>query len=203
MMLPAAVLLLVTLATVGTDTAAGSSDQWGELKLAWKAYRAEPTPRNAEHLYRLLPSKHRADMDPELFMEFWGSLEWLEPRIMRGDKWATRIAFRFHAVSDAAFAEDLDEMLGRMIRPQPVLFLQELSANRESYEDIGDIVLSYGTDAYASSATPEKDYLAELEERLATLRSLKLPNAKLRQSRDGCIRLLQKEIADRSRTADN
>jgi hypothetical protein len=171
---------------------------WLALSRAWQAYRSTASASAAEQAYRLLPLKPLTIGGyghSEIVEQFYGSLNWLEPRVMAGDRWSTRIAFRFCALADAAFAEDLFALLGNMIRLQPQLFLEELEANRESVRRLDDIVLSYGVDEYANSSKPHEDYLAELRSRLLALDRLKVANQRLRRLRDDCDRLLSDEIA--------
>jgi hypothetical protein len=130
---------------------------------------------------------------PGLFDKFYLSLAWLQPRLLGGDRWAARIAFRLLAVSDAGFNEDLSALLASMIPRQPLLFLEELNRNRQWVPDLPFVVLNLGTDDFAD-ASPA-DQRAELQSRLDSLRSLELTTVALMGLRDRCVDLLGEEIA--------
>jgi hypothetical protein len=59
---------------------------------------------------------------------------------------------------------------------------------------VRDIVLSFGTDEWATSKTPHEDYLAEMKGRRAALGSLKLDDSRLRDLQLECDQLLGAEI---------
>jgi len=191
-------LLLVSvtlLMAVASDTLAQgkSSTKWQSLDHAWETYRAKPTAENGKAVADLLPTRAQARNVPaELVEKFYSSLAWLQPRILGGDRWATRVAFRLSAVADAGFAEDLDSVLGGMISRQPLLFLEELKRNRRWVPHFADIVLSLDIDTF--SQTPAEVQKGELQARLDALQSLDLASIDLMDLRSECLSLLGEEI---------
>jgi len=191
----AVILLLTPLAE--TEAFAGALQQldWQELERAWDKYHSRPTADNAEQLYSRLPvspPKHGGYGHPELMEKFYSALDWLQPRILGGDRWATRIAFRLCAVADAAFSEDLEAMLASMIRRQPLLFLEELRRNRKSVGDITTVVLNLNADEFLEA--PSEIKKAELQARLDALGSVSPSKLELMNLRDECRSLLGEEI---------
>ena len=191
-------LLIVSvtlLMAVASQASAGGkpSVKWQSLDRAWKTYRAKPTAQNARAVADLLPTNGKAQDAPvELVEKFYSSLPWLQPRILGGDRWATRVAFRFSAVADAGFAEDLNSILGGMIARQPLLFLEELNRSRRWVPDLADVVLSLDIDAF--SQAPTETQKAELQTRLDALQSLDLASVALMDLRSECLSLLGEEI---------
>ncbi|MDQ5873476.1 MAG: hypothetical protein M3547_14865 [Acidobacteriota bacterium] len=188
------VLLLTTLPLKGTARDSHSV-QWKRLERAWTAYRATPDARNAAVFYQRLPRiplPLGSLVPPGLVSKFYLALDWMGPRILAGDRWASRIAFRFSAMADADFSEDLHAILGEMIRLHPMLFLQELQLNRPAVSDLANVVLSLDIDKFAD-ASPERRK-AELQARLDALQALDLKDLDLMDLRSECTSLLGEEI---------
>jgi len=184
-------VLIVVLIALSQQTLliAYPADSRTEMVFAWSAFEKDPSSKTANRVCELISKGATGEID------FYSSLVWLGPRMRAGDRWATRVAFCFRSIADGAFGEDLESELGYVIRPQPLIFLEELNRRvGATPDDARRFVISFGTDEWAESANPHQDYLAELEARRAALRALHIDNAAVRRLRGYCVRFLTEEI---------
>lgn len=143
-------ILFLLLAGFSVCTAA-SEPNWAEIASRIDAYTTYPSPENARSAIAMLPDKQ---------VTFSGSAEEskaneaiyarrpmavLEKQVLRRDQASVELAFRLMNIADGAFAEDLDIIVGKLVKVDPVLFLTELQ--RTKRPDLEGLVLNLG-DAY-------------------------------------------------------
>lgn len=71
----------------------------------------------------------------------------LEQRVLMKERESVELAFRMRHIADGAFLEDLDIILGKLIRVDPELFLSELQRARVPPRAMDGLVGNLG-DAY-------------------------------------------------------
>ena len=108
----------------------------------------------------------------------------LAVQVISADREAVRLAFRLYSESDGHYSETLDIMLGRLIRIDPVLFLQELVASRR-VKRLDSLLGNLGPQFVDRFQAGEY----ETEERTKALQSVQAPE--LRRVRDECVLVLQ------------
>ncbi|ANM30001.1 hypothetical protein ABI59_11110 [Acidobacteria bacterium Mor1] len=144
----------------------------------WERYLELPTPENARAVQSAtyIDRERLQDLDWDLLM--------LEVQVLSSDSEAVALAFRLRRQSDGHISETLDIMLGRLIRINPQLFLQELAVARRSDETRASPLHNFGF-AYVDH---EKAHDYEQARRIEALRSVDVPQ--LRELRNECIRRL-------------
>ena len=174
-------LALVTV-LAGTPRGAIHPPDWPAVTAAARSYKQEPSDQNASRLYELIPTRQLAipeRPDASTAEMLYSLVPTLERFMFYGDPWATRLAFRLRAVSDAAFGEDLASGLGSLATNRPELFLRELQRSGGSC----DPVISFDPDR------AEQWLKAERQLRLSRL-GQPVP-AELETKRSECLRLLK------------
>jgi hypothetical protein len=162
------------------------------LANAWTVYQRAPSDETALKLYQALPSNadialkvHRGQR--KTLRSIYNHLKVLDDRVLNGDRNAVKVAFRLYAVSDGDFGETLDIELGRLIKINPRLFLQELKVHRALVERI-DALLGNCGDEYIDRMD------AKARELRARVKALKTINdTDLQGIRDECISVLNQE----------
>jgi hypothetical protein len=134
-------VLLLTLAygVAAPPALAGTHEQSAEARVDWNRFRIAftkyvnyPASQNARAVTSLLPLEsvavvHSAAEDSATEVIYDG-LPMLSRQVEARDRDAVRLAFALFSVTDGgAASEDLDIMLGKLIRIDPKLFLAELS----------------------------------------------------------------------------
>ena len=94
------------------------------------------------------------------------------------------MAFKMMNIADGGFAEDLDIMLGQLIRVDPRLFLGELK--RSGRTVTGGLVGNFGGE-YVDKMKAQQ---LEITMRIAALQSVRDPE--LRAIRDRCVKELKR-----------
>lgn len=173
-----------------TDNRSWPSVDWLKLKETWLAYLNYPSSENADKVSRQLPSqghvKYTGATDEHDAVNFvYDNLGMLSRQIYSGDRSAVRLGFRLFSVSDAAFSEELDIILGSLIRINPRLFLEVLNENQWALKNNQGLLVNFGGD-YVDR--PNADEL-EISLRIAALRSVDDPS--LAPLRDECLQLLK------------
>lgn len=122
-----------------------SQPNWQEIARRFDAYAKHPTDENARSTIAVLPDAQ---------VSFTGSAEEsranriiyaeqpmtvLERQVLMRNQASVELAFRLMPIADGAFAEDLDIILGKLIRIDPVLFLTELQKAKGA-ESVGLVV---------------------------------------------------------------
>jgi hypothetical protein len=162
---------------------------WKQLKIAFENYVEYPSSENALRVSALLPENHVKLMDDKDAKEareyIWSQLNMLERQVISKDRAAVRLAFRLFCISDGAFTEELDMMLGSLIRIDPVLFLEELKRSKHPVLSNGGLVANLGVmyvDRY-------KARCYGIQQRIKSLEAVNVPL--LRAERDKCINILK------------
>jgi len=126
---------LGTILWIGLVYAAEQSVQWEQFSASLRDYFDYPTPKNAKIAYQYLPASGHVRMkgleiERETLELFNTNSRILERQVISGDAESVRLAFRLFSITDAAYTEELDILLGKLIRINPKLFLRELVANQ-------------------------------------------------------------------------
>ena len=103
---------------------------WKKLNSTWKNFISEPNKKNALMVYDLLPSKghvRKEDFDKIVVQLIQSNIPILEKQILKGDTNSLKVAFRLFTISDGAFSEELQIIIGELIKINPHLFLKELN----------------------------------------------------------------------------
>jgi hypothetical protein len=171
---------------------------WTKVREAFGAYCESPSADNASKVLAALPNtfaNRHADF------EQWAAVvhyvyegppfKVLDNLVRKGDKFALRVAFKTVFMSDGAFGEDLSGLIGRAIRVNPTVFLEEakiFSGYKDRRFAMGSI-LAGNIDA--------DDYRPEVVKKEIQLRinSLKtVDRADLIEIRDICISELETSL---------
>jgi hypothetical protein len=150
----------------------------------WEAYVEYPTPQNAAKVQAATYSDSLTETDSARSAHadrLEHDLDLLEVQVEAGDREAIRLAFRLFPELGGEYAERLDEMVGRLIRINPVVFLQETLRATGGKWCLG-----------MNDGDPYVDRPRASEyERLRRIEALKsVTNSELRLVRDKCIAAL-------------
>ncbi len=103
--------------------------EWDKLDIAWKSYISNPNEKNALVVYDLLPSKgHVRKENSNKIVEqlIQSNISILEEQILEGNANSLKVVFRLFTISGGAFSEELQIIIGELIKINPYLFLKEL-----------------------------------------------------------------------------
>lgn len=94
----------------------------------WEEYVENPTPENARRVQNATYSGNidQQERQEKLFDDLW----LLEEQVTASDREAVQLAFRLLQESDGAYTETLYKMLGRLVRVNPKLYLEECKKAR-------------------------------------------------------------------------
>ena len=148
---------------------------------AWEQYLELPTPENAARVQQALysdPSTRGRSLHEDLLL--------LEIQVISADREAVRLAYRLSVESDGHYSEMLDAMLGRLIRIDPKLFLQELKRHRSQVSRLDSLLGQHGRPYIDRHRA--RSY--EDEQRIAALMTIADPS--LKDIRDECVGMLKK-----------
>ncbi len=146
----------------------------------WERYTTQPTSKKAAAVTELAYSDKTDDLQRVVY-----DLMLLEVQVTASDPEAVALAFRLLRKSDGHVGELLDQMLGRLIRINPRLFLQALQRHRAAVVGLDGLVGNFG-DAYVDR---EVAHAYERDQRVAALLTVKDPA--VAQVRDECVKLLR------------
>jgi hypothetical protein len=152
----------------------------GASPTPWEAYLNDPTPKNAASVSEVSYSAGTLDSNPVS-----EDLDLLEAEVLSGDRYAVRLAFRLLKHSDGHAGEALCITLGRLIRANPRLFLEELKvAGSQDRLDalVGNFGVGFVDRPHALSQ--------ERRKRIEALKTITSPT--LSKVRDACILELSK-----------
>ena len=150
---------------------------WAALHRAFAAYCGYPSDKNAIEVMRLLPNGSveysGAKQEHDTIDFVYDNLGMLERQVLSREPNAVRLAFRLKTISDGAFAEDLDVLLGRLIRIDPALFLRQL----KEYGRVGrlDALVGVLGDPYVDRFDAQR---REIKKRITALESVSDPALK-------------------------
>lgn len=167
---------------------------WSRLSRAFQEYVKNPSPEKAEDAIKLLPiSGHvkytGSNAEQEAIETIYSKFQVLERQIKARQKESVRLAFRLMSISDGTMSEDLDIMLGKLIRMDPRLFLQELQRQDTSEDAIEGLLANLGEDL----VDDQKKDCAELKKRNKALQSVK--DQTLLVTRDRCLSVLKRILS--------
>ena len=149
----------------------------------WERYATIPTSENARGVTLLEYSSKNPDFADEV-RRTEEDVMLLEVQVLSSDTEAVDLAFRLREKADGHIAEMLDEMLGRLIRINPRLFLQSLLRHRSVLTDGAGLVGNFGY----PFVDREQAQGYERDLRVAALLTVKEPA--LLRLRDECVGLL-------------
>ena len=165
--------------------------QWELFSVTLRAYFKNPIPENAKTSYQHLPAfghvNYKGDaIEDETLELIKSNLSILEHQVISRDEESVRLAFRLFSISDGDGAEQLDILLGKLIRVDPTLFLKELVANQRLTTRVDGLLGNEGEE-YVDNF---KAQCKENRRRRKALQSVK--DRQLRRKRDECTRELDR-----------
>jgi hypothetical protein len=183
----------------GHSTRTEDSVDWSKLCKAWDLYLLYPSAENATRVTALIPLKIVSESDSVPLSEettchhrFWETLDMLAYQVQAGDPAATRLGFRMRIIADGALAEDLDVVLGALIRGNTVLFLRELRIHAtqvgSTNADLDHLVGNFGP------AFVDRWEADRLETRLRIQALEAVRDRELADLRDRCVLSLRDEL---------
>ena len=143
-----------------------------KLNTAWNNYIQNPLGENALKVYNLLPKKgqvRKEDADLNLQNKIYNNLKIVETQILYGDKNNIKLAFRLFTISDGAFSEWLQEMLGESINHNPKIFLTELKEHSHLFENFDSLVGNF-SEEFADNLGKQ---ITETKKRIESLKTIK------------------------------
>ncbi len=171
--------LLFCVAALGFGTAASA-------QTPWEKYLDLPTAENARKVQAATYSVPSDNHD-----RLYEDLELLEVQVVAGDRQAVRLALRLYSEADGHYAETLDILLGRLVRVNPRLLLEELRLHRKragNRHGFG-MLRNYGFPYVDRGWTAD---MYETERRIAALKTV--TDVDLRPLRDSCLAMLQYDL---------
>jgi hypothetical protein len=190
-------ILLTASSMAFADQVPAPKLDWSKIKIAWGKYTNYPSGNNALGVYELLPKsghiKYSGTVEEKDALNFIYNeqdMSLLERQIISSDRAAVELAFALYSISDGAFGEELDIMLGELIRINPKLFLEELYKHRDLVCCLDGLVANLGG-SYVDRSESSGSY--ELHKRLDALKSVK--GARFLKTRDECINELMKILS--------
>lgn len=163
---------------------------WDKVKSTYLDYLKDPTPDSAKRLLAALPldrTENQTGDQSAAISYIYDSYPVLKIKVLGGDRYLTEAVFRLLDYSDGAFAEALNEILGKLATLNPRLFLEFLNKYKNSW-----FVKIVEYPVYGTGAEKREEILSEWARRIKALKTVK--ESKFRQVRDECIRLLEEAI---------
>lgn len=126
---------------------------WLEIAQRISEYAAKPSPTMAIAALNVIPetsvsfTNSREENEAIDAIYALGPMQVLEQRVLMKERESVELAFRMRHIADGAFLEDLDIILGKLIRVDPELFLSELQRARVPPRAMDGLVGNLG-DAY-------------------------------------------------------
>jgi hypothetical protein len=182
--------------SVAKSSIESSSVNWTALSKTFQAYVEYPSAANASSVIKLLPKSEKvkytgSNTENEAIEVIYQGMPMLQRQVEARDRQATRLAFRLMTITDGASSEALDIMLGKLIRIDPKLFLEEL--RKSNYIKIGQ----YRFDGLVGNEGEEfvdKELAQCLEQRLRIESLSKIKDNNLLPLRDICISTLNDSL---------
>lgn len=165
---------------------------WKRLGAAFEQFVEYPSPRNADAVTALLPRSHAAmgtAQSGTVSESIYRNLPMLDRQVQARVPEAARLGFALYAVVDGAAWEDLDILLGKLIRADPDLFLRELARWPEKAEKPYGLFVSAGP-PYSDSVSA---YCFELRQRVLSLRAV--ASAPAQPLRDRAVERIEEALS--------
>lgn len=170
----ATAMALVWCMEAGAASAVASKTPWLEIAHRISEYSAKPSPSTAISAANTISktpvsfsnSAEESKANDVIYTN--ETMLVLEQRVLMKERESVELAFRIKNIADGAFSEDIDVLLGQLIRIDPRLFLSELQRANVPLEGISGLVGNLGED-YVDE--PEKQ-CAEIDLRKKALSSV-------------------------------
>jgi hypothetical protein len=185
--------IIIQVSIALSQTQPDSVQEWNKLGAAWQKFISNPIESNGLRVYSLLPNENYGIVEPDsAFHNTWESiydnLYKLESLVQKQNRIAVKVSFKLYSISDADFTETLDQILGRLIRTNPKLFLEELKLHRELVGNLSGILGNLGEKFVDEEDLSKK----EIIKRIQSLEKVK--SKSLIGIRDECIIELKSQI---------
>jgi len=171
-------------------TVFGQSTKWTDFEKAWDNYLSKPTHDNSVRVYSLLPDKVMGDDYPDGGQtgRIFSKIDQLDKLVQQGNRDALRLAFKLFTIADGEYAEGLQIEIGKLVNPNPKLFLQELKNHRHLIVSLDGLVGNLGQDYVDEFEQQTK----EKEKRIKSLN--KVSDKDLIIVRDECVKELDRQV---------
>jgi hypothetical protein len=171
---------------------------WTKVREAFEAYCEAPSAENAIKILAALPdnfANREADfkqwVSTSRYVYEGQPFRVLDNLVQKGNKFALRVAFKTLFMSDGAFGEDLCGLIGRAIRVNPVLFLEEIKISGQKGHMLDSILAGQiDADEYRPEVVKK-----EIQLRIYSLKTVDRPD--LLELRDICIYKLKESLKNR------
>jgi hypothetical protein len=127
------------------------------------------------------------EIERETLGLFYTNSQILERQVISGDVESVRLAFRLFSITDSAYTEELDILLGKLIRINPNLFLRELVANQDLIGTLDGLLGNIGEEYV------DRPKAQCLENRLRLKALQSVTDLTLRRKRDECVNELDRQ----------
>ena len=164
---------------------------WLALQGAFKTYADYPSSENALKIIEILPDSNitytgsKQEKETLDFIYNWAQFRMLERQVFSRDRSAVKLAFKLRSIADGGFSEDLNIMLGTLIRIDPELFLEELKNAKPEVERLDALLANEGA-VYVDRMRAQ---CLENQLRIKSLETVK--EASLENIRNRCIEILK------------
>jgi hypothetical protein len=132
------------------SSAPGAVSVWPEIVRTIKAYEANPSPATAAAASKAIPktsvpiTNSNEETKANEAIHSRGPMAVLEQRVLLKERESVVLAFRMRHIADGAFLEDLEITLGKLIRLDPALFVEELQRAQVPAKAMGGLVGNLG-----------------------------------------------------------
>lgn len=125
---------------------------WLEIAQRVSEYVANPSPATAITALNVIPetsvsftnSREESEANDAIYAP--GPMHVFEQRVLMQERESVELAFRMRHIADGAFLEDLDIILGKLIRVDPEMFLSELQRAQVPLRAMDGLVGNLGDD---------------------------------------------------------
>ena len=181
--------LLLTVALAGTPQFAQVAMDWQGLGEAWNAYKENPVGDNAIKVFNLLPNNVKITDIRDGFLvinTIFDQVGILESKIYSGEANAVKLGFRFYTIAYGPFEAALNKIIGNLIRFNTVLFLEELSGQRDILPALDQILGSY------INEFPDDPAAQDLERKMRIKALEAVEDKTMKSLRNECLKILKK-----------
>lgn len=167
---------------------------WAALREAWEKYAQAPTDQNGRAVLGNLPNfdtpPSPLSIEDEVREKIYGDVHVLDDQVKKSKKIAVQITFRLLNMADGDFAESLEIILGKLIRANARLFLQELGNFGSKDFCPKGIIGNLGDDF----VDQPKEAVTEITLRKAAL--TKVTDPKFASSKATCLRVIESVLRE-------
>ncbi len=191
----ALVATLIALAACAAVSPTTAETAWPEIARRVTEYAAKPSPATAKAALNVIPavsvsftgSQEERDALEAIYAT--GPIQTMEQRVLMKERESVELVFRMRHIADGAFLEDLDIILGGLIRVDAELFLTELQRAKPPLRDIGGLVRNLG-DTFVDQMERKCE---ELRLRSQALGKVSRPS--LKQAKDQALSALAADVS--------